>query len=255
MGKVVRYSRNRRNRRKPAPRRFPIASPLVWLVIIGLASALYFTFEPQTNNADGSGGTIEGRASVIDGDTLDIGRTRFRLHGIDAPESSQSCSVKGEISRCGQLATRALAGKIGSNPVACEPKDRDQYNRVVAICRSGGEDLNAWMVGEGWAMAYRQYSGDYIQQEASASTSKRGIWQGDFVAPWDWRQGERLAVTEAPRSQSCPIKGNVSRGGEHIYHVPGGRYYEPTRIDASKGERWFCSEVEAQEAGWRKSLR
>lgn len=53
--------------------------------------------------------------------------------------------------------------------------------------------------------------------------------------------------------QRCRIKGNISLSGERIYHVPGGRWYDRTRIDTLKGERWFCSEDEARAAGWRKS--
>lgn len=53
---------------------------------------------------------------------------------------------------------------------------------------------------------------------------------------------------------SCNIKGNVSIDtGERIYHVPGQRYYSETRIDPRFGERYFCSEAEARNAGWRKS--
>lgn len=199
---------------------------------------------------------IIGRATVIDGDTLEIHGTRIRLYGIDAPESSQLCIVKGKKSRCGQQAALALADKIGSGTVACEAKDRDRYNRVVAVCRAGGVALNAWMVAEGWAMAYRHYSSDYVQQETSASASKIGIWQGEFIAPWDWRRGKRLAAEESQQLSGCVIKGNISRRtGERIYHVPGGAFYDRTRIDPSKGERMFCSEADARAAGWRRSRR
>jgi len=54
---------------------------------------------------------------------------------------------------------------------------------------------------------------------------------------------------------NCLIKGNISSNGEKIYHVPGGQFYDRTVITPSKGEKWFCSEVEAQVAGWRRSLR
>lgn len=210
-----------------------------------------FAVTPSTTSAD----SLVGRASVVDGDTLEIHGTRIRLYGIDAPESGQSCLVKGKQSRCGQHAALALADKIGSRTVTCDPKDRDRYQRVVAVCRAGEEDLNAWMVSEGWAMAYRRYSTDYIREEDTASADKRGIWRGDFVAPWDWRRGKRLAATEAQQPKTCRIKGNISRDGERIYHVPSGQYYERTRIDTSKSERWFCSEADAQAAGWRRSRR
>lgn len=91
-----------------------------------------------------------------------------------------------------------------------------------------------------------------MEEEAAAAEARGGMWSGEFVAPWDWRQGARVeepAVTPA----TCAIKGNINRGGERIYHVPGGEHYERTRIDTSKGERWFCSEDEAVAAGWRRS--
>lgn len=54
----------------------------------------------------------------------------------------------------------------------------------------------------------------------------------------------------------CDIKGNISYNtGEAIYHLPGDRYYDSTRINTSKGERWFCTQEEAEAAGWRRSKR
>ena len=102
-----------------------------------------------------------------------------------------------------------------------------------------GEDLGAWLVGNGLALAQRRYSTAYVPHEGRARLAKAGMWQGAFVPPWDWRRGERLEAT-AIEPSDCPIKGNVSSKGERIYHVPGGRYYDRTRIDLSKGERWFC---------------
>jgi hypothetical protein len=144
----------------------------------------------------------------------------------------------------------------------------DQYGRVVAVCSAGGEDLNGWMVRQGWALAYRHYSTVYIPDEDAAHAAGVGIWRGTFEAPWDWRQAQRQDQTQieaqnppqtpAPASSGtavalCVIKGNISSKGEHIYHLPGGLYYYATVIDTSKGERWFCTEAEAVAAGWRKS--
>ena len=110
---------------------------------------LFLLTAPIASSAE----VIAGRASVIDGDTIEIHGQRIRLHGIDAPESGQSCTVRGKRSRCGRNAAIALADKIGNRTVQCEKKDIDRYNRVVAVCRAGGEDLNGWMVTEGWAQA------------------------------------------------------------------------------------------------------
>ena len=214
---------------------------------------------------------VSGRARVIDGDTIEVGAVRIRLFGLDAPESAQSCLAGSRRWPCGEQATRALAGQIEGRSVACEERDRDRYGRVVAVCRYGGQDVNAWLVREGWAIAYRRYSTAYVGEEASARRAKRGLWRGDFVPPWDWRRGDRLkeasrddrvkATREAPRVSArdrgaCNIKGNISHNsGKRIYHMPGDRDYERTRISTSRGERYFCTEAEARAAGWRRAGR
>lgn len=197
---------------------------------------------------------LVGGASVIDGDTIEIHGTRIRLHGIDAPESAQLCQRPDGVSwRCGQQAALALQDYIGRRTVACVKRDTDRYGRIIGRCSVGGVDLNAWMVESGWAVAYRGYATDYVNEEQRARAARVGIWSGAFVMPWDWRRGQRLRVVQESAVKNCPIKGNISQRGERIYHVPGGRYYDRTRVNESKGERWFCTEAEAQAAGWRRS--
>ncbi|MQA65205.1 MAG: thermonuclease family protein [Alphaproteobacteria bacterium] len=212
-----------------------------------------------------SSAEIHGIASVVDGDTIEIHGQRIRLFGIDAPESSQLCTdAAGKRWRCGQRAALALSNFISLSHLSCIEKDRDRYRRIVAVCLKGKQDINAWLVANGWALAYREYSAAYVKEEALAKRLSVGIWAGSFVEPWAWRRGARLASKKGSRNQSfqttqeqgrCVIKGNISRGGERIYHLPGGQYYSRTRIDAAKGERWFCSEEEAQASGWRRSKR
>jgi endonuclease YncB( thermonuclease family) len=204
---------------------------------------------------------IAGRASVIDGDTIEIHGARIRFYGIDAPESNQICYANGKTNRCGRRAAMALADEIGNHVVSCAPKDRDKYGRTVAVCRVDDTDLNAWMVRNGWALAYRQYSTAYIPDENQAKREKAGIWQGNFTAPWDWRHSNAsppassLSHSSSRTNGPCLIKGNINRRGQHIYHLPGQEYYSRTIITASKGERWFCTEGEARAAGWRRSKR
>ena len=194
---------------------------------------------------------MTGTASVIDGDTLEIHGQRIRFHGIDAPESRQLCRLDGKPWQCGKDAANALADKIARRPVTCEDLGRDRYDRIIARCTVAGEDLEKWMVLQGLAVAYRRYSHDYVDQEAEARAARRGIWAGEFVKPWEWRRGKRLVANDNAPDQ-CHIKGNISRSGERIYHAPGGQYYDRTKIDPSKGERWFCSERQAKAAGWRR---
>ncbi len=131
---------------------------------------------------------------MIDGDTLEIRGWRIRLHGIDAPESRQLCHLNGKPWQCGKDAANALADKIARRPVTCEDLDRNRYKRMVARCTVVGEDLGAWMVANGLALAYRRYSLDYVEEEADARAARRGIWTGEFVRPWEWRRGKRLGT-------------------------------------------------------------
>lgn len=134
-----------------------------------------------------------GVASVTDGDTLEIRGPRIRLHGIDAPESSQRCTrPSGQEWRCGQQAALALSDRIGRRSVSCEERDIDRYDRAIAVCMEGGEDLSRWLVSQGWAVAYRRYSRDYIGAEDQARRAGRNIWSGQFVMPWYWRRGQRV---------------------------------------------------------------
>ena len=198
---------------------------------------------------------INGPAKVIDGDTIVIHGAKIRLYGIDAPESAQVCQANGKSYRCGTSTTLALTRRIGGRSVSCEERDRDRYGRVVAVCHAGGEDLNGWLVSEGLAIAYRHYSTDYVGQEQVAREAARGLWRGEFVEPWQWRKGKRMAGEKAADAAPgpCRIKGHISRKGKRIYHLPGGQSYAATKIDEGKGERWFCSEKQAKGAGWRRS--
>ncbi len=135
---------------------------------------------------------VAGVASVIDGDTLEIHGQRIRFHGIDAPESRQLCRLDGKPWQCGKDAANALAEKIARRPVTCEDLGRDRYDRIVARCTVAGEDINAWMVSQGLALAYRRYSLDYVGADADARAARRGIWAGEFIKPWEWRRGKRL---------------------------------------------------------------
>ena len=206
------------------------------------------------------GTDLQGVATVIDGDTLDLRGQRIRLHGIDAPESGQSCEYANGVSyRCGQRAALVLADRIGRRPVTCVQTDRDNYGRIIAICSQDNIDLNAWLVANGHAQAYRKYSRDYVTEEERARRVQRGIWAGRFTAPWDWRRGARLDSITASNPNTapigCEIKGNINRDGGRIYHMPGQQHYSRTRINVGAGERWFCSEAEAQAAGWRRAGR
>ncbi len=77
---------------------------------------------------------------------------------------------------------------IGDHEVTCQGDTRDRYGRLIAVCCAGGTDLNGAMVLQGWALAYRKYGVDYVDQEAVARDARVGMWRGEFVPPWEWRK-------------------------------------------------------------------
>ncbi|MCV6593753.1 MAG: thermonuclease family protein [Silicimonas sp.] len=182
---------------------------------------------------------------ILDGDTLELGGVIYRLNGIDAPEQGQRCGDW----NCGSAATDALVDIVKGRDIACTPRAKDAYGRVIATCFADGRDIGADMVDKGLAWAFRRYSDAYVRQERSARARGRGIWATPAIAPWDYRKNRwQAAAQSAP--DGCPIKGNISRNGR-IYHAPWSPWYARTRISPEKGERWFCSEAEALAAGWR----
>ncbi|WP_406235740.1 thermonuclease family protein [Isoptericola jiangsuensis] len=134
---------------------------------------------------------IVGQSSVVDGDTIEIRGVRIRLAGVDAPESSQQCGKAGEEWPCGQKAALALSDWLGSRTVSCNPAGNDRYQRTLARCFVGTEDVQAWLVLNGWALAYRQYSTDYVAAEEVAQARRAGVWVSEFTMPWKWRTGLR----------------------------------------------------------------
>lgn len=209
-----------------------------------------------------SAGTVTGRAEVVDGDTLKVAERTIRLIGIDAPELGQTCDRQGQTWTCGEESARQLRELVGEQDVYCAGEEVDQHGRLLAQCGNRLGNINQIMVQQGWAVAFRQYSNAYAADEVRAQANRMGLWSSTFALPWDYRQlqAERAAPqTRTPsrsaasppsnvRSPGCRIKGNRSRRGEWIYHLPGMPYYEDTRA-----EEFFCSEADARAAGYRRS--
>lgn len=207
---------------------------------------------------------IDGPAEVIDGDSLRVAGTEVRLFGIDAPEYSQTCFSDGSPVPCGTLAKDMLEGMIGGARLTCLPRETDTYSRTVAVCRTSSVDVGGALVEAGWAIALRRYGDDYVGHEARARAARARIWKWDFQAPEDFRiqhaykQPSRQSFTAArpsaqarrfERNGQCLIKGNHSRRGEWIYHLPGMPYYNDTRAEA-----FFCTEAQAQASGYRRAV-
>jgi endonuclease YncB( thermonuclease family) len=153
---------------------------------------------------------IVGRASVIDGDTIEIQGRRIRLQAIDAPESAQWCGEGDGRWRCGKASAEALDALADGATVTCrqDPRDpEDRYGRALARCEARGGDLGEALVRAGLAVAYgryldyrngqpRPYKADMLAAEAEARAAKRGLWAGAFEMPWDWRAAKRAGRRE-----------------------------------------------------------
>lgn len=126
----------------------------------------------------------QGRAKVNDGDTLTLAGQRIRLKGIDAPEYDQLCRGPAGSYPCGRRARDEMGALIAGRNVVCEGWERDRYDRLLAVCKAGADDLNRRMVEEGWAVAY----GDYGDAESAARRAGKGLWAGEFDRPRDWRE-------------------------------------------------------------------
>jgi endonuclease YncB( thermonuclease family) len=153
------------------------------------SSALMLGALAAMSPAPASAEDIIGRASVIDGDTIEIHGTRIRLFAIDAVESHQSCTTfTGQRWPCGRKSALALADLIGTRPVSCTPLDRDRYGRIVARCFNAGQDIAAWSVANGWALAWARYSTEYLPLQDRAESLGLGIWSGTFENPQSARK-------------------------------------------------------------------
>lgn len=144
------------------------------------------------------GEALTGRPHIVNGDTLRLRGAQVGLFGIAAPGLGQTCeNAKGKSVQCGQVAARALAEHVGQASVSCEPRGHDRHKRMVAVCRLGSEDLSAWMVGRGLAVADRNASSDYVAQDTKAWATRRGLWAGVFEDP-SHRKREDAPSSAAP---------------------------------------------------------
>ena len=152
--------------------------------------------------------TIRGQASVIDGDTLRIGTTIVGLYGVAAPAPDSVCeTAKDKRVPCGSKASAALAGRIGAGVVECETRMPDAHRRILAVCRLGNEDLNAWMVATGLAVSERFKAADYYPLERKAWGARRGLWAGVFSDPTERKRTvyEDVAPTVPPTAAALKM--------------------------------------------------
>ena len=213
-------------------------------------------------------------ALAYDADTLTIDDKRYRLDGIDAPEIDQIClDSRGQPYPCGRWALEAIDALAAGRPTVCQDLGADPAHpkRRIGQCHIGKTYLNRWLVQQGWAINFEPYAkGRFQFDEAQARASQLGLWQGCFVRPRDFRRWnkhraellgprcppdarEKLFPAHAQMPEGCEVKAKYALRAlpyQGIYHLPGCGSYLRTK----KPDRWFCSEQEALEAGFRSSF-
>jgi len=217
---------------------------------------------------------------VRDGRTIQLGDVTYRLDGIDAPELDQTCiDDHADPWSCGVDARDQLAKLINERSIRCDDLGLDKVTkrRHVGVCTVDGENasLNQQLARLGFAIgaepALKVHTGD---DAAAARDSKIGLWKGCFAAPQDFRLGKKdgalaggacrpdrdkeiravLFPEDLTQPPSCPIKGKFAArarvtGNVGIYHLQGCSSY----AGLTRPDRWFCSEDDAQAAGFRRA--
>ncbi|MBI2476272.1 MAG: thermonuclease family protein [Candidatus Taylorbacteria bacterium] len=196
---------------------------------------------------------------AVDGDTIELeGGERVRYIGVDTPET---VDPRKPVQCFGVAASKKNRELVEGKTVRLEKDitDRDKYNRLLRYVWLGDVLVNQELVAQGFAKSYSyppdvKYQSQFVAAEKQARESKLGLWAACVSAAAPATAVMPSAAQASASNPSCAVKGNISASGEKIYHLQGCGSYAKTTIDESRGERWFCSEQEAQTAGWRRAL-
>jgi endonuclease YncB( thermonuclease family) len=219
-------------------------------------------------------------AIVRDGGTIQLADVTYRLDGIDAPELDQMCiDDHADAWACGVEARDRLSRLIGDREVRCEDLGLGTAykKRHIGICTVEGEtaSLNQLVVRRGFALNFEPYARErFKEDEAGAKDNRRGLWKGCFVAPAEFRRGRKdgallgescradkdreiravLFPDDPTMPPGCSIKGRFAvrarvTGNVGVYHLQECRSYPAL----TKPDRWFCSEEDAEAAGFRRA--
>lgn len=132
---------------------------------------------------------VYGSVRVINADTFEMYGSYFRLFGVDAPESNQTCADRqGRSYNCGREAARWLKNWIEDNELECHVVKQDTKGNMIGTCSYGQYDIGAALVNAGWAVADTKYTDAYYPYELQAQENGRGLWRGQFYRPEDWRK-------------------------------------------------------------------
>ena len=220
-------------------------------------------------------GLTEARVTrVVDGDTIhvDIAGQDFpvRYIGMNTPETVDPVKP---VECYGPEASARNKQLVTGQTVELEKdiSETDLYGRLLRFVwlpdtsyPGQGEMVDAILVQEGFARLDTfppdvRYKDLFIQLQQQAQAARAGLWGAVCTSATPMPSAPTAPtasgneVCDYSGTQQSVIKGNIGSSGEKIYHVPGQQFYNQTQIDEASGERWFCTEQEALDAGWRKS--
>lgn len=211
-------------------------------------------------NAEKKSNEFFAAARVIDGDTFEVNvagiAESVRVIGINTPET---VDPRRPVECFGVEASNKTKAVLFGQAVRLEydptQGDRDKYGRLLRhVFLSDGTNFGLLMIKQGYAHEYTyavpyKYQEEYKAAQDYARENLLGLW-GDVCQT----EAQSAAAPVEYGANGCFIKGNINLEGEKIYHTPNCEYYRQTVINENKGERWFCTEQEALDAGWRKAL-
>jgi endonuclease YncB( thermonuclease family) len=183
------------------------ARPVISLAIMALAGCAQLVdavkpIERGLSPPHNASSVANGPAIVIDARTIEVAGRQFQLYGIDAPDADQVCQTAAKKDYpCGIEARDYLVKLVGKMAVNCAPRGPNEFDMTLAVCAVGRTDLALAMVEGGWAIADRPRTLYYEESELATRVKKIGLWQGPFVTPQEWRNGERVPATRSLQEQ------------------------------------------------------
>lgn len=253
-----------------------ISSLILFLILIGISALFgrdFFGREWQNFEQQRVLGTQDERGfeqavikRVVDGDTVELSDGRkLRYIGVDTPETKHPTK---EVECFGREASQHNQDMVEGRVVQLEKdvSEADRYGRLLRYVWLEDKLVNKIMIEDGYGFA-RSYPPDVAKQEELRQAEKeardqnRGLWSECYR---EERQQLNQVIDSADQQvmgaadeaevvkEGCVIKGNISDNGR-LYHLPDCFSYEDVKIDQDKGEKWFCDELEATQAGWVKA--
>ncbi|NLH48650.1 MAG: thermonuclease family protein [Myxococcales bacterium] len=228
---------------------------------------LAFIFLSTVCLAEDSSSTLTATVTrAVDGDTLAIQidghKDKVRLIGVDTPETVDPRKPVQYFGKEASAFTHKMADgktvRLELDQASAATNHRDKYGRLLAyVFLPDGTLLNAELIRQGYGHAYTRYPFAKMEEfralEREAREAGRGLWGGgESATPTPTPDS---APPSAPGDSKCKIKGNINASGERIFHVPGQHNYDKTQINEAAGEKWFCTEEEAIQAGWRRAKK